>query len=147
VGPSPASGGGLIFAANEYAKLVAIDPLKNSKVWESDEFLPEVASPVTANGLLFVATSYGVLACYDAVSGTKNWSKEDGPGYYSSPVIADNKLYIFDTSGKMRVFEVSKEEKLLGEGSAAEKVTTTPAFKDGRMYLRTPKFIYCIGKK
>jgi outer membrane protein assembly factor BamB len=147
VGPSPASGGGLIFAANEYAKLVAIDPLKNSKVWESDEFLPEVASPVTANGLLFIATSYGVLACYDAVSGTKNWSKEDGPGYYSSPVIADNKLYIFDTSGKMRVFEVSKEEKLLGEGSAAEKVTTTPAFKDGRMYLRTPKFIYCIGKK
>lgn len=147
VGPSPASGGGLIFAANEYAKLVAIDPLKNAKVWESDEFLPEVASPVTSNGLLFVATSYGVLACYDALSGEKYWSKEDGPGYYSSPVIADNKLYIFDTSGKMRVFEVAKEEKLLGEGNAAEKITTTPAFKDGRMYLRTPKYIYCIGDK
>ncbi len=147
VGPSPASGGGLIFAANEYAKLVAIDPMKKTKVWESDEFLPEVASPVTFNGLLFVATSYGVLACYDAIAGTKYWSKEEGPGYYSSPVIADNKLYTFDTSGKMSVYEVSKEEKKVGEGNAAEKITTTPAFKDGRMYLRTPKFIYCIGKK
>ncbi len=147
VGPSPASGGGLIFAANEYAKLVAIDPSKNTKVWESDEFLPEVASPVTANGFLFVATSYGVLACYDAKSGTKFWSKEDGPGYYSSPVIADNKLYIYDTAGKMRVYEVAKEEKLLGTGNAGEKVTTTPAFKEGRMYLRTPKFLYCVGKK
>jgi len=147
VGPSPAFGSGLIFAANEYAKLVAIDPVKNVKVWDSDEFLPEVASPVTANGLLFVATSYGVLACYDAKTGVKYWSKEDGPGYYSSPVIADNKLYTFDTSGKMRVFEVAKEAKLLGEGNAAEKVTTTPTFADGRMYLRTPNFLYCIGKK
>jgi len=147
VGPSPASSGGLVFAGNEYAKLVAIDPSKNAKVWESDEFLPEVASPVAANGFLFVATSYGVLACYDSKSGEKYWSKEEGPGYYSSPVIADNKLYIFDTSGKMRVFEVAKEAKLLGEGNAAEKVTTTPVFANGRMYLRTPKFLYCIGTK
>jgi len=147
VGPSPASSGGLVFAGNEYAKLVAIDPSKNAKVWESDEFLPEVASPVAANGFLFVATSYGVLACYDAKSGEKYWSKEDGPGYYSSPVIADNKLYIFDTSGKMRVFDVAKEAKLVGEGNAGEKVTTTPAFANGRMFLRTPKFLYCIGKK
>lgn len=147
VGPSPAFGSGLIFAANEYAKLIAIDPVKNTKVWESDEFMPEVASPVTANGLLFIATSYGVLACYDALSGEHYWTKEDGPGYYSSPVIADNKLYTFDTSGKMRVFEVAKTEKILGEGNAGEKITTTPAFANGRMYLRTPEFIYCIGTK
>ncbi len=147
VGPSPAFGSGLVFAANEYAKLVAIDPVKNAKVWESDEYMPEVASPVSANGLLFIATSYGVLACYDAKSGQKYWVKEDGTGYYSSPVIVDNKLYTFNTAGNMKVFEVAKTEKLLGEGNASEKVTTTPAFKDGRMYLRTPNFIYCIGKK
>ena len=147
VGPSPAYGSGLVFAANEYAKLVAIDPAKNAKVWEADEFLPEVASPVTANGLLFVATSYGVVACYDAKSGTKYWSKEDGPGYYSSPVIADNKIYTFDTSGKMRVFEVAKEAKLLGEGNAGDKVSTTPAFADGKMYIRTSNTLYCVGKK
>ncbi len=147
VGPSPGFGSGLIFAANEYARLVAIDPIKNAKVWESDEYMPEVASPVCANGLLFIATSYGVLACYDAKTGEKYWVKEDGTGFYSSPVIADNKLYTFNTAGKMKVFEVGKTEKILGEGDAAEKITTTPAFKDGRMYLRTPKYIYCIGKK
>jgi len=147
VGPSPAFGSGLVFAANEYAKLVAIDPVKKAKVWESDEYMPEVASPVTANGLLFIATSYGVLACYDAKTGEKYWVKEDGPGYYSSPVICDNKLYTFDTAGKMRVFEVAKAEKILGEGNAGDKVTTTPAFADGRMYLRTAGFIYCVGKK
>ena len=147
VGPSPGFGSGLIFAANEYARLVAIDPIKKAKVWESDEYMPEVASPVCANGLLFIATSYGVLACYDAKTGEKYWVKEDGTGFYSSPVVADNKLYTFNTSGKMKVYEVAKTEKILGVGDAAEKITTTPSFKDGRMYLRTPKFIYCIGKK
>jgi len=147
VGPSPASGGGMIFAVNEYAKLVCIDPSKNAKIWENDEFLAEVASPVTANGLLFVATTYGVLACYDAKSGEKYWSKEEGSGYYSSPVIADNKVYTFDTTGKMRVFELGKEAKIIGEGNAAEKITTTPAFANGRMFVRTPKFLYCVGTK
>ncbi len=147
VGPSPASGGGMVFAVNEYAKLVCIDPSKSAKVWESDEFLAEVASPVTANGLLFVATTYGVLACYDAKSGEKYWSKEEGAGYYSSPVIADNKVYTFDTTGKMRVFELGKEAKIIGEGNAAEKMTTTPAFANGRMFVRTPKFLYCVGTK
>ena len=147
VGPSPAYGSGLVFAANEYAKLVAIDPATGAKVWEADEYLPEVASPVTANGLLFVATSYGALVCYDAKTGQKYWFKEDGPGFYSSPVICDNKLYTFDTSGKMRVFEVGKAEKILGEGNAGEKMTTTPAFADGKMFIRTPNFIYCVGKK
>ncbi len=147
VGPSPGFGNGLVFAANEYARLVAIDPVKKAKVWESDEYMPEVASPVAANGLLFITTSYGVLACYDAKTGEKYWVKEDGTGFYSSPVIVDNKLYTFNTAGKMKVFEVGKSEKILGQGDAGEKITTTPCFKDGRMYLRTPKFIYCIGKK
>ncbi|NJK85784.1 MAG: PQQ-binding-like beta-propeller repeat protein, partial [Bacteroidales bacterium] len=46
VGPSAAFGEGLVFAANEYATLAAIDPQTKSIVWESNEYLPEVASPV-----------------------------------------------------------------------------------------------------
>ncbi len=147
VGSSPAFGNGLVFAANEYAKLAAIDPLKRSIVWENNEYLPEVASPVVANGLLFLATSYGVLVCYDAKTGKKCWEKEDGPGFYSSPVVTDNKLFTIDTNGKMRVYEASREMKMLGESNLDEKMTTTPAFAEGKMFIRTPKFLYCIGNK
>jgi outer membrane protein assembly factor BamB len=147
VGSSPAFGSGLIFAANEYAKLAAIDPLKKSVVWESTEYLPEVASPVAANGLLFLCTSYGVLVCYDAKTGKKCWEKEDGPGFYSTPVVTDNKLFTLDTNGKLRVYEAAREMKMLGESNLGEKMTTTPAFAEGGMYIRTPKFLYCIGNK
>ena len=147
VGSSPTYGSGLVFAANEYAKLVALDPVKGTQVWESTEYMPEVASLVSANGLVFLGTSYGVLACYDAKTGKKCWEKEDGPGFYSSPVVTDNKLFTIDTNGKLRVYEAAKEMKLLGESNLGEKITTTPAFAEGRMYIRTPKFLYCMGKK
>ena len=66
VGPSPAFGEGLVFATQEYATLVAINPSNGQIVWQSNEYLSEVASPVVAGGMVFIATSYGVLACLDA---------------------------------------------------------------------------------
>jgi outer membrane protein assembly factor BamB len=47
----------------------------------------------------------------------------------------------------MRVYEVSKEQKLLGESNVGDKMYTTPAFAEGKMYIRTSKFLYCIGNK
>ncbi len=146
VGPSPAFGEGLVFAANEYARLAAIDPADGRIVWEQDEYLPEVASPVVSSGLLFVATSYGVLACYEALTGVKLWEHDGGVGYYSSPVITDGKLFLFDTGGHLSVFALSREKTLLSEANLGTKVTSTPAFANGRMYVRTAGTLWCIGQ-
>lgn len=146
VGPSPAFAEGLIYATNEYATLAAINPITKSIVWETNEYLPEVASPVISNGLLFIATSYGVLACYDAKTGEKYWEQETGKGFYSSPVIADNKLFALDMDGVTYIFEVSKELKKIGQPALGEKIVTTPAFAEGTIYLKGEKNLYCIGK-
>ena len=146
VGPSPAFGSGLVFAANEYARLAAIRPEgAGAIVWETDEYLPEVASPVTADGLLYVATSYGVVACYDAKNGTKYWEHECDAGFYASPVIADGKLYALDREGVMHIFHHGKEKQLISEPQLGEKTVATPAFANGRIYLRGEKHLYCIG--
>lgn len=147
VGSSPAYGEGLVFAANEYARLVAINPSGGQVVWEQDEYLPEVASPVVSGGLLFVATSYGVLACYDAKTGEKLWEHDGGTGYYSSPVVADGKLIIFDTEGKMQAFALAREKNLVSESALGVKVVTTPAFANNRMFVRTGNALWCIGSK
>ncbi|MDH3245133.1 MAG: PQQ-binding-like beta-propeller repeat protein [Saprospiraceae bacterium] len=147
VGPAPAWGSGLVFAANEYAKLVAIRPGTNAAaiVWESNEYLPEVASPVVADGLLFIGTSYGVLAAYDAQSGEKQWEHECSSGFYASPMVADGKLYALDREGVMHIFKVDKEKNLIGEPELGEETVTTPAFAPGRIYIRGEKNLYCIG--
>lgn len=147
VGPSPAFGEGLVFGVNEYARLAAVNPANGQMVWENDEYLAEVASPVVAGGLLFVATSYGVLACYEAKTGTKLWEADGGVGYYSSPVVADGKLFIFNTEGLLQVYALEKEMKLLAEANLGTKVTTTPAFANNRMFVRSGSSLYCIGSK
>jgi outer membrane protein assembly factor BamB len=146
VGPSPAFGEGLVFATQEYATLMAINPANGQIVWKDDEYLSEVASPVAAGGIVFVATSYGVLVAFDAKTGAKLWEHDDGPGYYSSPVVADNKLFIFDLDGRLHVYAIDREKKLLAESNLGAKMTSTPAFADGRMFVRAGTTLYCIGK-
>ena len=148
VGPSPAYGEGLVYAANEYARLVAIKPgAADPVVWENDEYLPEIASPVVSGGLIFIATSYGVLACYDAASGEKYWEEEAQQGFSASPLVADGKLYAMDTGGIMHIFSLSKEMKKLGAPVLGERAYASPAFSDGTIYLRGEKYLYCIGNE
>jgi outer membrane protein assembly factor BamB len=146
VGPSVAFSQGVVFAANEYARLVAINPKTKAILWEADEYLPEAASPVASNGFLFIATSYGVFACYDAASGEKYWEHDCGKTLYSSPIIADGKVYMTDNDGVTRIYEVGKEYKLISENPLGDKSGQTPAFANGKIYIRGSRNLYCIGK-
>lgn len=147
VGPSPAFDDGIVFATNEYAALVAIRPGSPAEIlWESNDYLPEVASPVADQGMLFLGTSYGVIACYDASNGEILWEYECDDGIYASPVIAENKVYFLDMSGKMHIFSVKRTMNLIGEPELGERSVSTPAFSDGRIYLKSDDYLYCIGK-
>lgn len=147
VGPSVGFSDGIVFAGNEYARLVAINPKDGSILWENDEYLPEAASPLAHNGLLIIATSYGVLVCYDAKTGEQYWEHDVGTTLYASPVVADGKLFMMDNDGMMRIYEFAKEMKLISENELGEIAGTTPAFSDGRIYIRGENNLYCIGTK
>jgi outer membrane protein assembly factor BamB len=148
VAPSVCYGGGLVFAGNDNAKLVAIQPGTPAKIlWETDEYLPEVSSPVVSDGLLIVCTSSGMMACYDAKTGKKQWENDFGTGFFSSPVITEGKIYATDMSGKTHILKVGREKKIIGEASLGEKAYATPAFTDGKIILRGVNNLYCIGDK
>ena len=147
IGPSPGYSDGIIFAANEYANLVAIKPGAPAEIlWESNEYLPEVASPVAINGLLYIATSYGVIACFDLKSGEMHWEYEGDQGFYSSPVIADGKIFFMDMDGIMHIFSVDKTMKVIGTPALGERCVSTPAMADGKILLRGYDQLYCIAK-
>lgn len=148
VGPSPAYANGLVFATNEYAKLIAFEPAETPRVaWESDEYLPEVASPVVSDGLLFIATSYGVVACYDAHTGNKYWEQEFDNGFYASPMVAGGNVYLLDTQGVMHIMRVAREAKMVAENDMGEPGFASPSFTDGRIFVRLKEHIYCLGEK
>jgi outer membrane protein assembly factor BamB len=146
VGPSVGYSDGIVVAANEYAKMVAINVKTKEILWENDEYLPEAASILAHNGMVIIATSYGVMASYDLKTGEKYWEHDIGKTLYSSPMFADGKLFMMDNDGVMRIYEFAKEMKLISENKLGEKAGTTPAFADGKIYIRGDKNLYCIGK-
>lgn len=148
VGPSAGYADGMVFAANEYAKLVGIKISATPEiVWEADEYLPEVSSPLAVNGLLYIATTYGVFACLDAKTGEKHWEQEYGDAFYSSPIYADGKVYITDMSGKTHIVKATKEYQKIGTPELGEKSVCSPVFADGKVYLRGMNNLYCLGAK
>lgn len=146
VGPSPVFGGGLVYAANEYATMVAVNPKNGNRVWENNHYLPEVSSPLYHNGLLYIATSYAVFACFDAATGAFLWEFDAENGFYSSPVFADGKIYVFDIEGHAYIFEPGREAKMIASPLLGEKVFATPVFADGKLYIRGNRHLYCIGE-
>jgi outer membrane protein assembly factor BamB len=145
VGPSVAYEDGLVFATNEYARLVAVEPKPGTEyTWEDDEYLSEASSPVAYGGLLYLATSYGVLVCYDTKTGEKQWEKEFDEGFYSSPMIADGKLYIIDLAGITHILKAGREGTVISEPDLGEGGYALPVFADGAVYLRGTENLYCI---
>lgn len=148
VGPSVAYTDNIVFATNEYASLAAIKiGAEPEIIWESDYYLSDISSPVAYNGLLFLATSYGALVCHDALTGDVYWEQEFDNGFYSSPMIVEGNVYLMDTEGNMIIFKADKEFSVIAESSIGETAMTTPAFKEGRIFIRSNDNLFCIGSE
>lgn len=145
VGSSPASAGGVVFGASEYAKCVAIDGATGETLWEANDYLPECSSLAATKDLVFCATSYGMVCAYDAKTGEVKKEHDLTTPFYSSPMVVDGKVYLFSNSGKVYIFSASTFD-LITSFETGEKTFATPAFTDGMMIVRTDKSLYCVKK-
>ena len=146
VGSSPASAGGVVFGASEYAKCIAIDGATGETLWEASDYLPECSSLAATKDLVFCATSYGMVCAYDAKTGEVKKEHDLTTPFYSSPVVVDSKVYLFSNSGKVYIFSASTFD-LITSFETGEKTFATPAFTDGMMVVRTDKSLYCVKKE
>lgn len=150
VAPSPAfNGTDLVFAANEYAQASALKLTGGPPeiLWQYDGYLPEISSPVATADLLFLTTSAGDIVCLDAVTGEVFWEQEFDNGFNSSPILVGKRIYVIDLSGTVHIFGAAAEYKSLATVKTGEPVYATPAFMDGRIYIRGEDHLYCIGQK
>jgi len=147
VGPSAAYADGVVFATNEYANLSAIKLGETPEIlWQSDEYMSDVPSPIATKDYLFLITSYGAVACYGSKDGKKLWEHEFSTGFYGSPVLVNNSIYLIDMKGNTHIFSASDKFNLIATNPLGENSTCTPAFADGRIYIRGKENLYCIGK-
>jgi outer membrane protein assembly factor BamB len=155
VAPSPVFAGGTVYVANDPGVMLAIRPdgqgdvTKTHVLWKGEDNLPDTCSPVATEQHVFLVTASGMLACYDAKKGEMLWDKDfEKPRFHASPSLVGKRLYLISDEGKGLIIEPdSKECKIVSEANLGEKCSATPAFQDGRIYIRGEKHLYCIGKK
>ena len=153
VAPSPTFGGGLVLAACATSKLLAIRPDGQGDVtatrvaWTAENGLPDIPSPVASDRLIWLVNSSGVLTAYRLKDGSKAYEKELEMNVRSSPSLAGDRLYVTSDKGVTLILASGEEFKELGRNELGERVDASPAFQDGRIYIRGKSNLFAIGRK
>ena len=63
------------------------------------------------------------------------------------PVVAGGLVYVVSEDGVTTVFEAGRSFKIVAENDLADYTLSSPAVVDGQIFLRTTKYLYCIGKR
>jgi hypothetical protein len=66
--------------------------------------------------------------------------------YYSSPVAADGHVFFISQRGAVSVMPPTGDLTPIHVNDLAEDVYATPAFADGRVYVRTVEALYAFGR-
>ncbi len=151
VAPSPIYADGKIFVIEPYTKLVAIradgrgDVTKTHIDWSNEDGGPDICSPVSNGESIFLLTSDGLLSCYKVTDGTMVWEKDVETYFRASPSLVGDRLYLLSEEGVMFIIEGGPEHKELARCELGEDCHASPAFADGRIYIRGLKNLYCIA--
>jgi len=154
VAPSPAFAGGVVFVCNTGACAAAIDPngtgnvTETNVLWKNDEHdPPDICSPLSDGSLLFMVSTWGTVYCHDATTGEQLWEHDFESEFNSSPSLVGSNVYLTDKQGVTHMFEAAREFSEVGTAELGEGCTASPAFADGRIYIRGSRHLFCIGKK
>ncbi len=154
VGPSPTCRDGVVYVANQFPQVSALrtdgrgDITATGIIWMGEDGLPDICSPLATPDYLLLLASSGTLTCYDRKSGKKLWEHDFETNFKSSPSLVGSAVYAISEEGKGWVVRPGPEGvKVLAESNLGEPCVTSPAFQEGRIYLRGQAHLFCIGTK
>jgi outer membrane protein assembly factor BamB len=123
------------------------DVTESNFLWKNSRSLPNVPSPLIYQGILYTLKEGGILTSIDPKTGEilKQGRLQGALGaYYASPVAADGKLYTVSEEGNVAVIQAGAQWELLAVNPMGEGSKSTPAFVDGKLYVRTYGALYCF---
>jgi outer membrane protein assembly factor BamB len=150
--PSPIYAGGLVLAIEPYSQLAAVKPTgrgdvtKTHVAWRMNESTPDICSPASDGTYVYLMDSAGLLICVKVETGEKVYETDLKTEFRASPSIVGDKLYLLDMKGVMHIARTGPKYEEIGRCELGEECYASPAFADGRIYLRGEKSLYCIGK-
>ncbi|MDF1845188.1 MAG: PQQ-binding-like beta-propeller repeat protein [Rubripirellula sp.] len=112
--------------------------------WHETNVRCYVPSPVLVGNHLLVADDRGTANCFDTKTGTRLWQTRLGRHYSASLTAAAGLVYFIDDDGVTKVLRPGREPEVIAENRLGEKVSASPAFGDGQLFLRGRNHLFCI---
>jgi outer membrane protein assembly factor BamB len=106
------------------------------------------SSPIIHDGLIYTVSTQKVMNVLDAATGdvvmTRRLPLGDQP-VWPSLCLAGKYLYVSSRDGTTLVLETGREYREVARNQL-EYFISTPVFHNDRMFVRTNRFLYCIGE-
>jgi outer membrane protein assembly factor BamB len=156
--PSLVTGHGMVFAtAGSSAKVAMGIKLGGSgditgtpfMVWEYRKGTAYVPSPILYGDYLYLMTEAGLLTCLDAKTGEVKYEGARVPvptTFKASPVAYEGMILLTSEDGDSFLIKAGPVYEVLRTNSLGELVWASPAISRGRIFIRTDKHLYCIGR-
>jgi len=162
--PTPVVAHGLIFINSAHGRLSPIyavrpeaagdislkeDQTSNAGIaWSVKRGGAYMQTPLIYGDFLYNLQVNGTLTCYGARTGELQYTKQLGKmtGFSASGVAADGKLYFASEEGDVYVVKAGPEFEVLATNPMKDACMATPAFSEGRLYIRTRNFLVAVGR-
>lgn len=118
--------------------------------WKYQRAVPQLPSPIIFQKVLYMVNDGGIVTTLNPSTGEliKQGRLTGALGaYYSSPVAAGGHLYFTSERGAVSVLPPGGDLTPLVVNDLKEDTYTTPAFADGKIYIRTVEALYAFGSK
>lgn len=125
------------------------DITETHRLWRIEKSPQRIGTGVIIGPHLYMVNEPGVAECLEAATGQTLWKERLGAVTWGSPIYIDAKFYCTDSQGVTHVFAAAPTFQKLATNTLGTPQTTraTPAFSNGRIFIRTYDKLYCIGHK
>ena len=157
--PVPAFSQGLLCVVNGLSgDIYAVRPggegdvTATHRVWHTPRRAGrDLPSPVTVGNYLLVCSMGGILVGYDCTTGKELWKERIGSKFATTPLVSEGRAYFQSEDGETVVVEPGDTMKIVAKSKLASdsdeifRASLVPS--QGQLFIRSTKFLYCIGPK
>ena len=153
---NPLASGDMVFAMSGYHGAAigvkvpagASGDITSKRIWTSQKKPPQrIGSGIAVDQHIYILNEPGIATCIRMDNGEEVWKERVGKGNsWGSMSLVANRIYVTNTLGQTLVLAPSPKFKLLATNPLGEMTRGSPAFSDGKVFIRTYKHLWCIGE-
>ena len=117
--------------------------------WKYQRSVPQLPSPLLYGGVLYMVNDNGIVTTLNPETGAmiKQGRLTGAPGpHFASPIAADGHIFFTSEAGAVVVVAPGGDLAVQSVNALNEDTYATPAFADGRIYVRTTQALYAFGR-